>query len=182
MQGQSALEVLQLVADLVKQRKCSCPPAVVRCLLLLRFERVTSAEHQQELQGKRAKKKKKKGGKKGNKVLEEVEKDFQEAEAGPNAEEQAMLQSQMLEVRGGALGEQKGGGGVEGREGKDFQEAEAGPSAEEQDLLQSQMLEVRGGRGGVYSGERGCRGGKGGGNCSHKCWSGWGSWSSGGGL
>jgi hypothetical protein len=41
LQGKSSLEAVQLVADLVKTRKCSVPPLVVSCLLVLRFEQVT---------------------------------------------------------------------------------------------------------------------------------------------
>jgi hypothetical protein len=40
LQGKSSLEAVQLVADLVKTRKCSVPPLVVSCLLVLRFEQV----------------------------------------------------------------------------------------------------------------------------------------------
>ncbi|KAF8055732.1 noc3l [Scenedesmus sp. PABB004] len=40
-QGKTALEAVQLVADLVRKRKCVLPPAVVDALLVLRFEAVT---------------------------------------------------------------------------------------------------------------------------------------------
>jgi nucleolar complex protein 3 len=99
-QGKCALEAVQLVADLVKRRHCVTPPAVVRVLLVLRFEQVRPEDVAQ--QGKGGKGGKKKGGKKGGKnkggVLGEVERDFAEAQAAPDAQEQALLQSQMLEV------------------------------------------------------------------------------------
>lgn len=39
--GKTSLEALQLVADLVRKRKCVVSPAVVSSLLVFRFEQVT---------------------------------------------------------------------------------------------------------------------------------------------
>lgn len=67
----------------------------------------------------------KKGRKRGRKKSD-LERDLQEAEAGPDATELALLQSQMLEVmrgrgEGGELreegGRKEGGGSFEGKEG-----------------------------------------------------------------
>lgn len=41
LQGKASLQAVQLVADLVRKRRCSLPPAVVSCLLVLRFQAVT---------------------------------------------------------------------------------------------------------------------------------------------
>lgn len=39
-QGTTSLEAVQLVADLVRKKKCAAPPLVVSSLLVLRFDQV----------------------------------------------------------------------------------------------------------------------------------------------
>lgn len=92
--GRVALEVVQLVADLVRQRKCLCPPRVVQCLAVLRFTEVPPPSKDNE-QNKGHKKKKKRRKKTESEV--EAEKDYREGEAGPDLEELALVQSKMLE-------------------------------------------------------------------------------------
>lgn len=41
VQGNTSLEAVQLVADLIRKRKCNVAPLVVSSLLVLRFEQVT---------------------------------------------------------------------------------------------------------------------------------------------
>jgi len=61
-QGKTSLEAVQLVADLVRQRRCVLPPAVVSCLLVLRFEAVTPTQQGGEGVGRQAAKVRTRGG------------------------------------------------------------------------------------------------------------------------
>ncbi|KAF6266173.1 CBF/Mak21 family-domain-containing protein [Scenedesmus sp. NREL 46B-D3] len=98
VQGTSSLEAVQLVADLVKTRKCSVPPAVVSCLLVLRFEQVTPVSAGGEgAGGGKAKKLGKKAARRAKRKTD-LDKEFEEAEAGPDLAQLALLQSQMLEA------------------------------------------------------------------------------------
>lgn len=42
--GDVMLQAVQLVADLVRQRRCVCDPDVVRALLVLQFKDITKAD------------------------------------------------------------------------------------------------------------------------------------------
>ncbi|KAK9813219.1 hypothetical protein WJX72_010918 [[Myrmecia] bisecta] len=93
-EGAIALEAVQLVADLVKRRKCICPPEVVRTLLVLKFGDVSRedvAKAGKDKGGKKAKRKRKAKG-------DEVDQAFKEADAAPSLSERQRLQSQMLEA------------------------------------------------------------------------------------
>ncbi|GLI63195.1 hypothetical protein VaNZ11_006093 [Volvox africanus] len=100
--GRAALEAVQLVADLIRKRKCVAPPELVRTLSVLRFRDVARPGHggdeDEEAGGKR-----RKGGKaekrdaKRRKKEDDVARAFKESAAGPDKEEAARLQSSMLE-------------------------------------------------------------------------------------
>jgi hypothetical protein len=90
--GPAALEAVQLVADLVRRRKCAAPARVVESLLAMRLRDVPRPEPDAAGKGKAPPKKKRKK-KKG-----QLEKDLAEADAGPDPREQAALQSRLLEV------------------------------------------------------------------------------------
>ncbi|MEW5302585.1 MAG: hypothetical protein WDW36_005354 [Sanguina aurantia] len=93
--GSVALEAVQLVADLVRRRKCAAPAEVVTSLLGLRFNAVRRLpEGKIKKGGKSAGK-----GKKGKKVKEdEVAASFKESAATLESEQNAITQSQMLEA------------------------------------------------------------------------------------
>ncbi|KAL6761314.1 nucleolar complex-associated protein-domain-containing protein [Haematococcus lacustris] len=99
--GKVALEAVQLVADLVRTRRCVCPPQVVQALSVLRFTEVTRRDPAED--GKRAKPTPKKGAKAPVKrprsaIDEEVDRDFKESEAATDRRTVAALQSRMLEA------------------------------------------------------------------------------------
>jgi len=97
LQNKTSLEAVQLVADLVRKRKCLLPPAVVSSLLVLRLEQVAPTSQGGQGVGGRQGQHKKAHKKKRKKS--DLDKDFEEGEAGPDLRELALLQSQMLEVR-----------------------------------------------------------------------------------
>ncbi|KAG2451742.1 hypothetical protein HYH02_003522 [Chlamydomonas schloesseri] len=99
--GRAALEAVQLVADLIKRRKCVVPPEVVRTLAVLRFRDVIRAKagEDQEEEGRRKKgKKAEKRDVKRRRKEDEVSRAFKEANAGPDQAELAKQQSLMLEA------------------------------------------------------------------------------------
>jgi hypothetical protein len=53
-QGKTSLEAVQLVADLVRRKRCVLSPSVVSCLLVLRFEAVTPTQQGGEGVGRQA--------------------------------------------------------------------------------------------------------------------------------
>ncbi|GIL50260.1 hypothetical protein Vafri_6478 [Volvox africanus] len=100
--GKAALEAVQLVADLIRTRKCVAPPEMVRTLSVLRFRDVTrpgqGGNEDEEAGGKRKKgHKAEKRDAKRRKKDDEVARAFKESAAGPDKEEAARLQSSMLE-------------------------------------------------------------------------------------
>eukprot|EP00887_Chlorella_sp_A99_P004044 scaffold11.g4044.t1 len=92
VEGGVTAEAVQLVADLVRRRKCVAPPAVVRALLGARVSQLTSAADFEE--ARRARKKRKKG----KKARDEVDQAFLEAQAHADAAAQRANQSAMLEA------------------------------------------------------------------------------------
>ena len=44
--GDIMVDAVQLIADMVRQRKCVCKPAAVRCLLQLQFQDLTREDVQ----------------------------------------------------------------------------------------------------------------------------------------
>ncbi|GAX79807.1 hypothetical protein CEUSTIGMA_g7247.t1 [Chlamydomonas eustigma] len=125
VEGGVALEAVQLVADLVKNRKCDCLPDVVRTLSVLAF---TEVKRDKEEGGDKKVKEKaikiKKPGKKAaaaaklgspgmptaaiealkakaassRSIAKDVEREYKEADAGPDARLRASRQSKMLEA------------------------------------------------------------------------------------
>ncbi|GIL93115.1 hypothetical protein Vretifemale_20565 [Volvox reticuliferus] len=101
--GRAALEAVQLVADLIRKRKCVAHPEVVRTLSVLRFRDVArpgqGEDEDEEAGGKRKKgRKAEKRDVKRRKKEDDVARAFKEAAAGPDKEEAARLQSSMLEA------------------------------------------------------------------------------------
>jgi hypothetical protein len=80
LQGRMALDAVQLIADLVRMRKCCCPPEVVRTLLVLRFTEVRAPVGADAAKGRGGPGKGKSKGKK--RKGDEVDLAFKEAEAG----------------------------------------------------------------------------------------------------
>lgn len=91
--GQTSVEAVQLIADLVRRRKCAAPPEVVSCLLSLEFPEITSGE---DFKAARDTKKKKKKGKKGKR--DEVDRAFEEAAAVTDLATRRHQQSSVLEA------------------------------------------------------------------------------------
>ncbi|GMH33808.1 hypothetical protein BSKO_01642 [Bryopsis sp. KO-2023] len=91
-EGKIAVEAVQLVGDLVKRRKCQCPPEVLHSLMGLTFPDINLANNDDEDLKKQKKKKKK--SKKGD----DVEKTFKAADGDPDRERKAALQSQTVEA------------------------------------------------------------------------------------
>lgn len=56
LQGKTSLEGVQLVADLVRKKRCVLDPSVVGALLVLRFEAVTPTQQGGEGVGRQAQK------------------------------------------------------------------------------------------------------------------------------
>jgi hypothetical protein len=54
LQGKTSLEAVQLVADLVRTKRCVVDPSVVSSLLVLRFEAVTPTQQGGEGVGRQA--------------------------------------------------------------------------------------------------------------------------------
>lgn len=54
VQGKTSLEAVQLVADLVRKKRCVVDPAVVGALLVMRFEAVTPTQQGGEGVGRQA--------------------------------------------------------------------------------------------------------------------------------
>jgi len=102
--GRAALECVQLVADLVKRRKCVCAPAIVRSLLVLNLREAKRPEAGEGgRRGKKGAAKKEAAGKKGaakkkGREADDVDRAFAEAEMAPDAAELAVVQSQTLEA------------------------------------------------------------------------------------
>jgi nucleolar complex protein 3 len=97
--GSPALEALQLVADLVRKKNCGTQARVVEVLLVLKLKEVAPPPADDGTgKGGAAPAKKKRRKKKG-----QLERDLEEGEAGPDREEQARLQTKILEVRGLAV-------------------------------------------------------------------------------
>ena len=90
--GQAAVEAVQLVADLVKRRKCVAPPEVVGALLELSFPEILSGEDFAAARLARKKKKKK------DKKKDEVDKGFKEAQAVVDRDTRRYQQSTTLEA------------------------------------------------------------------------------------
>lgn len=90
--GQAAVEAVQLVADLVKRRKCVAPPEVVGALLELSFPEIFSGEDFAAARLARKKKKKK------DKKKDEVDKGFKEAQAVVDRDTRRYQQSTTLEA------------------------------------------------------------------------------------
>ncbi|KAA6426215.1 MAG: hypothetical protein FRX49_04067, partial [Trebouxia sp. A1-2] len=91
-EGKVAVESVQLVADLIKRRKCACPAEMVTTLLVLKLK---DAEHQSVSKGKK-KGVKTKGKSKKTRRADEVEKAFKEADASADRAAARVTQSQML--------------------------------------------------------------------------------------
>ena len=93
--GHAAVEATQLLADLVKRRKCvGLTPQVVGCLLDFTFPDIVSGEDLENAKKDR-KKKKKKNRKKGK---DEVDRAFKEAQAVVDKETRRNQQSAVLEA------------------------------------------------------------------------------------
>jgi nucleolar complex protein 3 len=90
--GQAAVESVQLVADLIKRRKCIAPREVVDALLELSFPEILSGED--FIAARLARKKKKKKDKK----KDEVDKGFKEAQAVVDRDTRRHQQSTILEA------------------------------------------------------------------------------------
>lgn len=90
--GQAAVEAVQLVADLIKRRKCIAPREVVDALLELSFPEILSGED--FIAARLARKKKKKKDKK----KDEVDKGFKEAQAVVDRDTRRHQQSTILEA------------------------------------------------------------------------------------
>ena len=90
--GQAALEAVQLVADLVKRRKCVAPPEVVHSLLRLSFPEILSGEDFAKARLARKKKKKK------DKKKDDVDKGFKEAQGVVDRDTRRYQQSTILEA------------------------------------------------------------------------------------
>ena len=92
--GQAAVEATQLIADLVRRRKCTgIPPDVVTCLLQLTFPDISSGEDFVKATKERKKKKKK-----GKKKTDDVDRAFKEAQAVVDRETKRNQQSSLLEA------------------------------------------------------------------------------------
>ncbi|KAG2485768.1 hypothetical protein HYH03_015482 [Edaphochlamys debaryana] len=97
--GKAGLEAVQLVADLVRKRKCVAPPELVRALTVLRFREVKRKAPEEEEEGRKRKgKKAEKRDVKRRRKEDEVARAFKESQAGPDREELARQQSAMLEA------------------------------------------------------------------------------------
>ncbi len=90
--GQAAVEAVQLVADLIKRRKCIAPREVVDALLELSFPEILSGDD--FIAARLARKKKKKKDKK----KDEVDKGFKEAQAVVDRDTRRHQQSTTLEA------------------------------------------------------------------------------------
>jgi nucleolar complex protein 3 len=90
--GQAAVEAVQLVADLIKRRKCIAPREVVDALLELSFPEILSGEDFFAARLARKKKKKK------DKKKDEVDKGFKEAQAVVDRDTRRHQQSTILEA------------------------------------------------------------------------------------
>jgi len=93
------MEAVQLVADLVKRRKCRCPPDLAWALLQIRVNEV-SREELERLKEAAKGGKIKKGKKKKGKTEEErqLEKDFRESSGQVDVRVRVRLQSRMLDA------------------------------------------------------------------------------------
>ena len=92
--GQTAVEAVQLVADLVRKRKCVAPSEVVECVLSVEFPEITSGEDFEAAQ--RSRKSKKKGKKK--RKSDDVDRAFEEAAAVTDVATRRHQQSMVLEA------------------------------------------------------------------------------------
>lgn len=90
--GQAAVEATQLLADLVKRKKCTgMPPSVISCLLDFSFPDIFSGEDLQQALKSRKKKKKKKN-------KDDVDRAFKESQAVIDKETRRNQQSAVLEA------------------------------------------------------------------------------------
>eukprot|EP00892_Ulva_mutabilis_P009669 jgi/Ulvmu1/7074/UM033_0135.1 len=92
--GEVALAAVQLVADLVRQRKCACSPDVLRALLVLQFNDLTKADVEQ---GSKALERRYKF-KKRRLREDAIAAALQEAAVAADADQARLQQSQMLEA------------------------------------------------------------------------------------
>jgi nucleolar complex protein 3 len=90
--GAAAVEAVQLVADLVRRRRCVAPPEVVSCLLGLTFPEIASGEDFEAAKRSRKAKKKVKKGK------DDVSRAFLEAQAVADKDQRRGQQSAALEA------------------------------------------------------------------------------------
>jgi nucleolar complex protein 3 len=91
-------EAVQLLADMLKRRKCICSPEVMTPLLSLQFTDITSAEDFEATRERSSSKKKKKKKKKKNGIKDEVDRDFQEAQAVVDLDSRKKAQSATIEA------------------------------------------------------------------------------------
>jgi len=90
--GQAAVEATQLLADLVKRKKCAgMPPSVISCLLDFSFPDIFSGDDLQQALKSRKKKKKKKN-------KDDVDRAFRESQAVIDKETRRNQQSAVLEA------------------------------------------------------------------------------------
>jgi nucleolar complex protein 3 len=90
-------EAVQLLADMLKRRKCICSPEVMTPLLSLQFTDITSAEDFEAARERSSSKKKKKKNKKNGKK-DEVDRDFQEAQAVVDLDSRKKAQTATIEA------------------------------------------------------------------------------------
>lgn len=95
--GSVITEAVQLLADMLKRRKCICSPEVMTPLLSLQFSDITSAEDFEATRERNSSKKKKKKNKKNGKN-DEVDRDFQEAQAVVDLDSRKKAQSATIEA------------------------------------------------------------------------------------
>ncbi|EFJ44448.1 hypothetical protein VOLCADRAFT_121316 [Volvox carteri f. nagariensis] len=101
--GKAALEAVQLIADMIRKRKCVAPPETVRTLSVLKFlDVVRQGGGEDEEAGPGGKRKKgrkaEKRDAKRRRKEDDVTRTFKESSAGPDREEMARIQSSMLEA------------------------------------------------------------------------------------
>ena len=97
-EGRVIKETVQLIADMVKKRKCICPEHILDPLLGLQFKDILSVEDFKAAKGLGKQNKKNKKKKKKKKGKDEVAKAFEEAEAVVGNEERKRVQSATLEA------------------------------------------------------------------------------------
>ncbi|KAK9865833.1 hypothetical protein WJX84_002937, partial [Apatococcus fuscideae] len=95
MDGSLSLTAVQLIADLVRRKNCTCPPHVVAILLSVNVGEVTLMDKADDGKGKHKAKRRKKE-KKAKK--DDVAAAFKEADAGPDVAATRLAQSATLEA------------------------------------------------------------------------------------